>query len=116
MRDEVCTVRYIHQDAVEDARTHLLDDQTSQTLAGIFRIFGDTTRVRILSALSHRELCVCDLSALLEMNQSAISHQLRLLRGANLVTFRREGKVVYYALADEHVTALLRVGVEHARE
>ncbi|WP_298668322.1 metalloregulator ArsR/SmtB family transcription factor [uncultured Methanofollis sp.] len=116
MHDDICTVRCIHQDAVEEAREHLADDQTCQAVAAIFKIFGDPTRVKILLALSDRELCVCDLSALLGMNQSAVSHQLRLLRGANLVTFRKEGKVAYYALADDHVTALLRAGAAHARE
>lgn len=116
MHDDICTVRCIHQDAVEEAREQLIDDQTSQAVAGIFKIFGDPNRVRILSALNGRELCVCDLSVLLGMSQSAISHQLRLLRGANLVTFRKEGKVAYYALADDHVTDLLRAGAAHARE
>jgi DNA-binding transcriptional ArsR family regulator len=116
MRDDICTVRCIHLDAVEEAREHLIDDQTSLAVAGIFKIFGDPTRVRILSALNGRELCVCDLSVLLGMTQSAVSHQLRLLRGAKLVTFRRAGKVAYYALADDHVTDLLRAGAAHARE
>jgi DNA-binding transcriptional ArsR family regulator len=116
MYEDICRVRCIHQDAVEEAREHLIDDQTSQAVAGIFKIFGDPTRVRILSALDGRELCVCDLSILLGMTQSAVSHQLRLLRGAKQVTVRKAGKVAYYALADDHVTDLLRAGAAHARE
>ncbi|QSZ66172.1 ArsR family transcriptional regulator [Methanofollis aquaemaris] len=115
MRD-TCVVRCIHQDAVEEARDHLIDDRTCRTVTEIFRLLGDDTRLRILLALNCRELCVCDLSVLLNLSQSAVSHQLRLLRGADLVKFRREGKVVYYSLADDHVIDLLSVGIEHARE
>ncbi|NOZ59288.1 MAG: winged helix-turn-helix transcriptional regulator [Euryarchaeota archaeon] len=112
----VCEVEYVNREAVEEVRRGMLSDGLTSRVADIFKILGDPTRVRILHALSLRELCVCDLSALLGMSQSAVSHQLRLLRSAGLVRYRREGKVVYYSLADEHIVKLLEMGVEHARE
>ncbi len=112
----VCEVEYVNREAVEEARAGMLEQELIFKVADIFKILGDPTRVRILHALSLRELCVCDLSALLGMSQSAVSHQLRLLRSARLVRYRREGKVVYYALADEHIVKLIEMGVEHARE
>ena len=86
-----------------------------QDLAALFKALGDPTRVRILAALALRELCVCDLCAILDMSQSAVSHQLRLLRTARLVRFRRDGKNVFYSLDDEHVLALFAQGLEHVR-
>lgn len=82
-------------------------------LSEVFRVFGDSTRIRILYALLEGELCVCDIADLLVMTQSAVSHQLRILRDAKLVRFRREGKSVIYALDDDHVRLILRVGMEH---
>ena len=115
MRDN-CEIPCIHIDAVLDVRSRMPDGAIIGKVAEIFKILGDPTRVRILSALGMRELCVCDISALLGMNQSAVSHQLRLLRGAGLVRFRKEGKVVWYSLADSHVMELIGAGMEHARE
>lgn len=91
------------------------DEAQLQELASLFKTLGDTTRVRILACLAAGELCVCDLSAVLSMGQSAVSHQLRLLRAAKLVRSRREGKNVFYALDDEHVLALFDQGLEHVR-
>ncbi len=85
-------------------------------LAEVFKVFGDSTRIRILYALMESELCVSDLSAVLNMNQSAISHQLRILKDAKLVKFKREGKVIIYSLDDEHVKTLLSVGMSHVEE
>jgi DNA-binding transcriptional ArsR family regulator len=85
-------------------------------LAGIFKVLGDVTRVRMLTALSIQELCVCDLAAVLELSQSAVSHQLRLLRGARLVKYRKDGKVVYYSLDDDHVKTLFDQGLEHVQQ
>lgn len=87
-----------------------------QDLADLFKIFGDPTRIRILYALSARELCVCDIAQLLEMSQSAISHQLRVLKQSRLVKFRREGKTVFYSLADDHVSTILSQGINHVTE
>lgn len=112
----VCEVESVNREAVEEVRSRMLSQELIFKVADIFKILGDPTRVSILHALSLRELCVCDLSALLGMSQPAISHQLRILRSSRLVRYRREGKVVYYALADGHITKLIEMGVEHARE
>jgi len=85
-------------------------------LAGIFKVLGDVTRVRMLKALSVEELCVCDLAAVLDLTQSAVSHQLRLLRTARLVKYRKDGKVVYYSLDDDHVKTLFEQGLEHVQQ
>ncbi|MGI6157411.1 MAG: ArsR/SmtB family transcription factor [Saccharofermentanales bacterium] len=111
--DELCDVPMIHEDAVKATMASMPDDSLLFDLADFFKVFGDSTRVRILYALHHNELCVCDLSAVLDMSQSAVSHQLRVLKAARLVRNRRDGKVVYYALDDDHVKALLDVGREH---
>ncbi|UWP61424.1 metalloregulator ArsR/SmtB family transcription factor [Ruminococcus gauvreauii] len=85
-------------------------------LADLFKVFGDPTRIRILYKLSEQELCVCDIAEVLEMTQSAISHQLRILKQMSLVKFRREGKTVYYSLADDHVATILAQGLDHVEE
>lgn len=115
-KDYLCEVEYVNNEAVEVVKSSMLDQELILKLAEIFKILADPTRVKVLYALSLRELCVCDLSVLVGMSQSAISHQLRILRSSNLVKFRREGKVVYYSLADEHIIKLIEMGVEHARE
>lgn len=97
------------------AKADLVVDEDAQSIAETFKILGDATRVKILHALSRRELCVCDISAVVSMGQSAVSHQLRLLRGARLVKHRKEGKMVWYSLDDEHIFQLLAQGIEHAR-
>ncbi|MDA2916315.1 metalloregulator ArsR/SmtB family transcription factor [Nitrospinae bacterium AH_259_B05_G02_I21] len=91
----------------------MIDEATTLGLAEIFRALGDPTRVRILHALAASELCVCDLAAILGMSQSAVSHQLRLLRSLRLVRHRREGRMVYYALDDDHIEKLLAQGLDH---
>ncbi len=91
------------------------EDET-RAMADLFKTFGDATRLRILAALSRQELCVCDIADLLEMTQSAISHQLRVLKQQKLVRFRRDGKTVYYSLADAHVETILSQGLEHVSE
>lgn len=92
------------------------DDEILYDLAELFRVFGDTTRIRILYALSENELCVCAIAELLNMQQSAISHQLRILKQAKLVSSRREGKTVFYRLADSHVQTIIEQGMEHVEE
>ena len=94
-------------------RSRLLDEASTTALAETFKVLGDPTRVRILDALAHAEVPVCDLAELLDLTQSAVSHQLRLLRGLRLVKFRREGRLAYYSLDDHHVSALLELGLEH---
>ena len=112
----VCECESVHQDVVDAVRPQILDDAEAIDLASLFKLFGDGTRVRILQALRVHELCVCDLACLLGLTKSAISHQLKALRLSNLVKFRREAQNVFYSLADEHVEAILDIGLEHLRE
>ncbi len=93
-----------------------MENETLYSLAELFKIFGDPTRIRILYALSERELCVQDIADALSMTQSAISHQLRILKHSALVKFRREGKTIYYSLADDHVATIMAQGLEHVLE
>jgi DNA-binding transcriptional ArsR family regulator len=113
---DTCDVFCINKEAVDNVRSHMLNRQLVADTAEIFKVLGDPTRMRLLYALAQRELCVCDLSAVLGMTQSAISHQLRVLRSARLVRYRKAGKIVYYTLADAHVLQFIDVGVNHARE
>ena len=116
MDDAVCETHEIHGDRVRRAREFMPDQGTVNDLADFFKIFGDGTRVRILLALDAGEMCVCDIAQLLGMSQSAISHQLRALKQAKLVRYRREGKQVFYSLADGHVRTILGQGMEHVGE
>ncbi|MGI6344232.1 MAG: ArsR/SmtB family transcription factor [Bacillota bacterium] len=104
-----------HMGPVEQARQALLPEEEVDRLAAIFKALGDPTRVRIIQVLSSAELCVCDLAEVLGMSQSAISHQLRVLRNLHIVKNRREGKEVFYSLDDEHVLQLLRQALDHIR-
>ena len=110
---DACDGTILHLDAVNRARESMPDEEILLDLADLFKVFGDSTRVRIISALLHEELCVCDIAALLGMSKSAISHQLRALRQTKLVKHRKEGKVVYYSLDDEHVEAIFAQGLNH---
>jgi len=110
---DTCTQLCEHPQAICLAKNELLHDEDARQVAETFKILGDATRVKILHALSKRELCVCDLAAVVGMGQSGVSHQLRLLRGLRLVKYRREGKMVWYSLDDEHVFSLLSQGIEH---
>ena len=112
----VCECETVHQDLVSAVQPQLLEEAEAIDLASLFKLFGDGTRVRIMQALRVHELCVCDLACLLGMTKSAISHQLKALRLSNLVKYRREGQNVYYALADEHVAAILDIGLDHLCE
>jgi ArsR family transcriptional regulator, lead/cadmium/zinc/bismuth-responsive transcriptional repressor len=103
----------VDPEAVQRIQAHPLDDDLTAQLAEIFKALADPTRVRILHALSHAELCVGDLAAVLGMTESAVSHQLRLLRSLRVVRARREGKQVFYTLDDEHVTRLFQISLEH---
>ena len=109
-----CTV--IHEDVVEEVRRRLPDEEDLLDLADLFKVFGDSTRVKILCALWESELCVCDIAALLGMTKSAISHQLRILKQSKLIKNRRDGKVVYYSLDDDHVKNIFSQGLTHISE
>lgn len=118
MRNEVpcCSTEHVHEDAVSTVRGLMPDELNLYDLAELFKVFGDSTRIRILYVLLEREVCVCDLAAILGMTVSAISHQLRVLKQAKLVKYRKAGKVVYYSLADEHVHTILQQGMDHIKE
>ncbi len=111
-----CEYMHVHEHMVEKVMAVMPAGEELQNLAEFFRVFGDSTRIRILYALSQSELCVCDIASLLGMGQSAISHQLRILKQMRLVKFRREGKSVLYSLADSHIEMILAQGMEHIGE
>ncbi len=112
---DLCDCRLIHRQVVEEARASALDLNEIGLLAQIFKALADETRLNILWALEKREMCVCDLAAMLGLTESAVSHQLRLLRNLQLVTNRRDGGVLYYRVADNHVSQLIRITLEHIR-
>ncbi|BBL64244.1 ArsR/SmtB family transcription factor [Methanosarcina mazei] len=111
-----CEINCIHEEAVKAVRDALFGEDVAALLAELFRALGDPTRVKILFSLMTKELCVCDLSAVIGASESAVSHQLRILRNLRLVKYRREGKVLYYSLADAHVEKLFAQGLEHVTE
>ena len=110
--DEFCT----HNEIIEAVVPQLPDEEQLYDLAELFKMFGDSTRIRILYVLFESEMCVCDIAEVLKMTQSAISHQLRLLKQAKLGKNRREGKTVFYSLADDHVRTIIYQGMEHVEE
>ncbi len=111
-----CEINCIHEEAVKEVLEAMLDEATAASLAELFKALGDPTRVKILFALMHRELCVCDLAAVIGASDSAVSHQLRILRTLKLIKFRRDGKILYYSLADSHIEKLFTQGLEHVKE
>lgn len=113
---ERCDCNAIHEDIVNQVRDKMPQEESLYDLAELFKVFGDSTRIRILWALHEVEMCVCDIAVLLNMTQSAISHQLRVLKQANLVKNRKEGKVVYYSLVDDHVREIFDQGLIHINE
>ena len=113
---ECCEQFVVHPEVVQEVRALLPEEEKLADLADLFKVFGDSTRIRILFVLFQSEMCVCDLAQSLNMNQSAISHQLKILKQAKLVTGRREGKSVIYSLADEHVRTIIDQGREHIEE
>lgn len=116
MDEYTCAEKTVHEHIISDVGHEMPDDSLLCELSEFFRVFGDSTRIRILYALSKSEMCVCDLSKLLGASQSAISHQLQLLRSSRLVKYRREGKTVFYSLDDEHIFSIINMGIEHIEE
>ncbi|WP_028583733.1 ArsR/SmtB family transcription factor [Desulfogranum mediterraneum] len=114
--EDRCAVRMIHGERVERARQTVISQERAARLAQLFKALGDPNRLRLLLALAEQEMCVCDLAAFLEVSESAVSHQLRLLRTIDLVRNRRSGTVLYYRLADDHVRELIATGLEHIDE
>jgi ArsR family transcriptional regulator len=111
-----CDVCCVHENLVKNLAEIMPDDDKLIDLAELFKVFGDSTRIKILTALSGGELCVCDISSAVGMTSSAVSHQLKILKNAKLVKFRRDGKTVFYSLADSHVNIILRQGLDHVSE
>ena len=113
---ECCDFYQVHEDVVKSVTAKMPDEDELYDLAEIFKVFGDSTRIKILYVLFESEMCVCDIAQLLNMNQSAISHQLKILKQNRLVKSRREGKAVFYSLADGHVRTIINQGLEHIEE
>lgn len=113
---EHCEACQIHEDVVKAVTDHMPDEDQLYDLAEVFKVFGDSTRIKILYVLFEAELCVCDIAQLLNMTQSSISHQLRILKQNRLVKNRRDGKSVFYSLADSHVKTIISQGMEHIQE
>ncbi len=113
---DLCEARELHLDRINEVKGKMPDDDTLYDLAELFAVFGDSTRIRILFVLLSSEVCVCDLSDMLNMTVSAVSHQLRILKANKLVKCRRDGKSVFYSLADDHVRTIIRQGMDHIEE
>lgn len=113
---ELCSEQCIHKDVIEKVNEIMPDEDIVFDLAELFKVFGDSTRLKILCVLLESEMCVCDIAELLNMSFSAISHQLRVLKQSKLVKFRREGKTVIYSLSDDHVRSIIDQGLEHIEE
>lgn len=112
----LCNCTIIHEDIIETVKKEITDDEKLYNMSEFFRMFGDGTRLKIINALMLSEMCVCDISALVGMNQSAVSHHLKILRDSRVIKFRREGKIVYYSLCDEHINLIFNQGLTHINE
>lgn len=116
MDENLCEITIIHEDVVKEVKKIMPKDDEIYDLAELFKVFADSTRMKMIYALMENELCVCDLANIVNTTQSAISHQLKILRQSKLVKFRKEGKVVYYSLDDEHISQIVKKGREHIEE
>lgn len=114
--EEVCEINMIHEEVVNRVKSIIPEDGIIYDLAEFFKVFADSTRMKIIYALIEKELCVCDIAAIVGTTQSAISHQLRILKQSKLVKYRKEGKIVYYSLDDEHISQIVKKGREHIEE
>ncbi len=116
MKSQICEKECVHPDKISKVMEKLLQDEELFILAEFFKVFGDSTRIKILQALAVEDMCVCDLTVLINSTQSAVSHQLRILRNTKLVKYKKVGRTVYYSLNDEHIRLILKTGIEHIRE
>jgi len=116
VKEHICKEKIIHEENLEYVKHNIENEETVLDVADLFKVFADSTRLKILSALFLKELCVCDISSLLNMTISAISHQLKILRQAKLVKYKKVGKEVFYSLADNHVYQILNMALEHIKE
>ena len=112
---DLCQCKEVHEQVVENIKESIPDEAIVQKLAELFKVFGDGTRLKIIYALLQKELCVCDICEIVEMSQSSVSHQLRLLKTTGLVKYRKEGRTVFYSLDDEHVNSIFNVGLSHIK-
>ena len=112
--DLKCTVK--HPDIIKKVKEKMPEEETLFDIAELFKVFGDSTRMKIICCLFESEMCVCDIAELINVTQSAVSHQLRVLKQAKLVKYRKEGKVVYYSLSDKHVEIIFNMALEHIQE
>ena len=114
--DGICEVFHPHEDSIERAKMHALSEKSYSDLSEFFKLFGNPTRLKIISLLSYEDLCVCDICEALDLNQTTISNQLRILRSQNIVKYEKEGKMARYSLADSHVGMVYKMGLEHINE
>ena len=114
--EEICEINMIHEDTVNNVKNIMPDDGLIYDIAELFKVFADSTRMKIIYALMENELCVCDIAAIVGTTQSAISHQLRILKQSKLVKFRKDGKIIYDSLDDEHIAEIVKKGREHIEE
>jgi len=114
--EDTCDINCINENSVRDVKSRMLQDETFQMISDNFRVLSDPTRVKILYALIQKEICVCDLAAVLEMTDSAVSHQLRLLRDKNMVKFRKEGKMAYYSISNPYIIELMKMGTSNTEK
>lgn len=115
-KEEMCENDIVHEDEVKNVLSKMPDDDDLCDLAELFKVFGDSTRTKIISALFIKQLCVCDIASILKMTKSAVSHQLRILRNTKLVKFEKRGKEVYYSLDDDHIYNIFKMGFDHIHE
>ena len=113
---EVCEKECTHSEIIEKVKNEMPSEDVIYDVAELFKVFGDSTRTKILTALFESEMCVCDIAGLLGVSQSAVSHQLQILRSRRLVKYRRDGKTVFYSLNDEHIFSIIGQGIEHIKE
>ena len=114
--DDICEIMDPHEDVIERVKTHMIDEEKYQELSEFFKIFGNPTRLKILSLLAIEDLCVCDICEALNLNQTTVSNQLRVLRANNIVKYQKEGKMARYSLTDLHIEMIYKVGLEHILE
>lgn len=114
--NDMCSVTVIHEESVKKVEKEITDDDILCNMSEFFKMFGDSTRLKIINALMITEMCVCDLAVITHMNQSAVSHHLKILRSARVVKSRRDGKVVYYSLCDDHIKLIFNQGLTHIEE
>ncbi|WP_295723177.1 helix-turn-helix transcriptional regulator [uncultured Methanobrevibacter sp.] len=113
---DICEIMDPHEDVIKRVKPHMIDEKKYQELSEFFKIFGNSTRLKIISLLSYEDLCVCDICETLNLNQNTVSNQLRILRTNNIVKYKKEGKMARYSLTDIHIEMIYKIGLEHTLE